>query len=130
MTLPARKPFRLKHTEPSEAVVLYDVLACLKQLQALGKVVWYARFNTASGRLQYGNSGASQWIKFAFKGCPDVLGQLPGGKLLCIEVKSPSGKVTEDQAAFIEMAGHNGALAFVARSVSDVLQMLEEHHRP
>lgn len=123
MSIPSRKPFKLKMIEPTEAVVLSDILAALNQLQALGRVVWYARFNTAAGRLQYGDSrGASQWIKFGFKGCPDVLGQLPGGKLLCIEVKSPSGKVTGDQAAFIEKAGHHGALAFVARSVSDVLE--------
>lgn len=122
MSLPTRKPFKLKHTEPSEAVVLYDVLACLKQLQAIGRVVWYARFNTAAGKLQYGNSGASQFMRFGFPGCPDILGQMPGGRLLAIEVKRPSGKVTGDQAAFLDRAGHYGALAFVARSVSDVLE--------
>lgn len=125
MSLATRKPFKLKHTEPSEAVVLYDVLACLRQLQTLGKVVWFARFNTAAGKLQYGSGKSSQWMTFAFKGCPDILGQLPnGGRLLAIEVKSPSGKVTDDQAAFIERAGSNGALAFVARNVDDVLERI------
>lgn len=124
MSLPTRKPFKLKHTEPSEAVVLYDVLACLKQLQAIGRVVWYARMNSGAGKLQYGTAKASQFIRFGFPGMPDVLGQLPGGRLLAIEVKRPSGKVTDDQAAFLEKAGHYGALAFVARSVDDVLERI------
>lgn len=122
--IPARKPFKLKSPEQTEAQVLYDILAALRQMQSMGRVVWYARFNTAAGKLQYGNSGASQFIRFGFKGCPDILGQMPGGRLLCIEVKSPSGKVTDEQAAFLERAGHHGALAFVARSVADVLEHL------
>lgn len=124
MSLPTRKPFKLKHTEPSEAVVLYDVLAGLKQLQAIGRVVWYARMNSGAGKLQYGTAKASQFIRFGFPGMPDVLGQLPGGRLLAIEVKRPSGKVTDDQAAFLEKAGRSGALAFVARSVDDVLERI------
>lgn len=121
---PPGKPLKLKTPEPTEAVVLYDVLACLKQLQSLGRVVWYARFNTAAGKLQYGNSGVSQFIRFGFPGCPDIIGQMPGGRLLAIEVKRPSGVVTDDQAAFLEMASHGGALAFVARSVSDVMEAI------
>lgn len=124
MSLTTRKPFRLRMSEPTEAVVLYDVLACLKQLQALGKVCWYARMNSGAGKLQYGTAKASQFIRFGFPGMPDVLGQLPGGRLLAIEVKRPSGKVTDDQAAFIERANYGGALAFVARSVSDVLDAI------
>lgn len=111
-------------SEPTEAVVLYDVLACLKRLQSLGRVVWYARFNTAAGKLQYPGSKVSQYMKFAFVGCPDLLGQLPDGRLLAIEVKRPSGRVTEAQAAFLEKAEHYGALAFVARSVDDVLEAI------
>ena len=106
-------------------MILSDVLSCLKQFQALGKICWYARMNSGAGKLQYGTSKASQFIRFGFPGMPDVLGQLPGGRLLAIEVKRPSGRVTEDQAAFIEKARGSGALAFVARSVSDVLDAIK-----
>lgn len=122
--IPARKPFRLKPSEPTEAMILSDVLACLKQLQALGKVCWYARMNSGAGKLQYGTAKASQFIRFGFPGCPDVLGQLPGGRVLGIEVKRPSGRLTADQAAFIERANHSGALMFVARSGGDVLDKI------
>lgn len=121
MSLPTRKPFKLQRPEPTEAMILSDVLSCLKQLQAMGKICWHARMNSGAGKLQYG-AKASQFIRFGFPGMPDVLGQLPGGRLLAIEVKRPSGKVTDDQAAFLEKAGHYGALAFVARSVDDVLE--------
>lgn len=110
--------------EPSEAMVLYDVLACLKRLQSLGKVCWYARMNSGAGKLQYGTAKASQFIRFGFPGMPDVLGQMPGGRLLAIEVKRPSGVVTDDQAAFLEMATAGGALAFVARNIDDVLERI------
>lgn len=126
---PPGKPFKLKRPEPTEAVVLYDVLACLKQLQAKGKVVWYARFNTAAGKLQYGESKASQFMRFAFKGCPDVIGQLVGGASLLLEVKRPSGLVSADQAAFLEKATAGGACAGVVRSIDDVLELIEGYRR-
>lgn len=118
---PPGKPFKLQRPEPTEAMILSDVLSCLKQLQAMGKICWHARMNSGAGKLQYGTAKASQFIRFGFPGMPDVLGQLPGGRLLAIEVKRPTGKVTDDQAAFLEKAGRSGALAFVARSVDDVL---------
>lgn len=124
LTLAARKPFRLKALEPTEAMVLSDVLACLKQLQALGKVCWFARMNSGAGKLQYGAAKASQFIRFGFPGCPDVLGQLPDGRALGIEVKRQSGKLTADQEAFIERANKYGGKMFVARSGADVLDAL------
>lgn len=124
MSVAARKPYRLKAPEPTEAMVLSDVLACLKQLQAVGKVCWYARMNSGAGKLQYGNAKASQFIRFGFPGCPDVLGQLPDGRALGIEVKRPSGKLTADQDAFITRANKHGALMFVARSGADVLDVI------
>lgn len=107
-------------------MILSDVLSCLKQLQSMGKICWHARMNSGAGKLQYGTAKSSQFIRFGFPGMPDVLGQLPDGRLLAIEVKRPSGKVTDEQAAFLEKAGRSGALAFVARSVSDVLEAFDE----
>lgn len=115
---------KLKRPEPTEAQVLYAVLACLARLQALGKVAWYSRMNTGAGKLQRGSGFSSQFIRFGFPGCPDVLGQLSDGRALAIEVKKPSGRVTPEQQAFIARAAENGGCAFVARSVDDVLENL------
>lgn len=112
--------FRLRHPEPKEAEVLAAVKHALHLLELRGKVVWWARMNTGSGRLLRGKDNASQFIQFGFKGCPDILGQLHDGRVLAIEVKRPSGAIKPEQAIFIEKASRAGACAFVARSVEDV----------
>jgi hypothetical protein len=60
------------------------------------------------------------------KGLPDIQGMMPLGKLthpqsFFIEVKTQKGKVSPEQAAFIETATRHGHLAFVARSLDDVI---------
>lgn len=114
------KPFRLKRPEPKEADVLSAVL---KVLAMHPRVAWAHRFNTAAGKLMRKN-GASQWMKFGFPGCPDVLGQLRDGRALAVEVKRPSGKETPEQVAFLECVRANNGVAVVARSVDDVMQAL------
>ncbi len=54
------------------------------------------------------------------KGVSDILGVLPGGRLLAIEAKKKGGYPTPEQRAFIEAVNDAGGLAFVARSVDDV----------
>lgn len=53
-------------------------------------------------------------------GIPDILGVLPGGKALMIEVKARRGKLSPAQQQFLEAARERGALAFVARSITDL----------
>lgn len=114
------KPFRLKPPEPKEADVLRGVLQALAMHP---KVAWAHRFNTAAGKLVR-KSGHSQWIRFGFPGCPDVLGQLRDGRLLAVETKRPSGQATPEQLAFLECVRSNGGVAIVARSVSELLEAL------
>lgn len=107
--------FRLTRPEPSESQVLAAVLAALRRHP---RVVWAERMN--SGETVIGG----RRVKFGFPGCPDVLGQLRGGALLAIEVKRPSGRVSEAQAAFLERARGTGAVAAVVRSVDDLAEVL------
>lgn len=57
----------------------------------------------------------------ATPGIPDIIGILPGGRALFIEVKTENGKLSEAQEAFLENAKALGALAFVARHLDDVI---------
>jgi len=66
-----------------------------------------------------------QQNKWAINGVSDILG-VHHGRLLAIEVKTPSGKVTAEQQEFIDRVQREGGIAFVARSVADVRQMLAE----
>ena len=63
-------------------------------------------------------------MRTAPKGHPDLSGMLRGGRALYVECKSSVGKLTEEQAAFLSLVNQHGGLAFVARSVDDVLKHL------
>lgn len=116
-----RKPFRLKPTKPSEAVIKAGVATCLEWLKTSRKIIWYARINSAAGRLIFPDGSTSQFMRFGFVGCPDFIGQLPGGRFFGIETKSADGGISADQAAFMDVANKGGGLVIVARSVDDVL---------
>ena len=53
-------------------------------------------------------------------GTSDILGILPNGRFVAIEVKAPKQKPTEAQAAFLEKIKENGGLALVAYDIECV----------
>jgi Holliday junction resolvase len=57
------------------------------------------------------------------RGVPDILGVWKG-RLLGIEIKTARGHLNEYQQAFIDRINLEGGLAFVARSVEDVMERL------
>lgn len=124
MSLPTRKPFKLKFLEPRESQVLPSVLEYLGWLKASKKVVWFSRMNSGAGKLLYPDGRTSQFMRFGFKGCPDIIGQLPGGRFFGVEAKSATGKSSEDQTEFRETSNEGGGLVLVARSVDDVLERI------
>lgn len=63
------------------------------------------------------------------KGVSDILGVLPNGRFLAIEVKSSKGVLTKDQQLFIDKVNSSHGLAFVARSIRDVELRLEEYFK-
>ena len=62
-------------------------------------------------------------------GIADILGVLPGGRMLAIEVKTERGKLSPHQQRFLKNVTDNGGLAFVARSFDDVVQRLGPENR-
>lgn len=54
------------------------------------------------------------------RGVSDILGVLPNGRALAIEVKRPGGKPTEAQQLFLHEVNRAGGLAFTASSVDEV----------
>ena len=121
MNAPGAKHLVLKRPEPSESAVLNGVLRALK---IHPKVAWHGRFN--SGAQVIGEGSSRRFVRFStVKGLSDVVGQLIDGRFLAIEVKRPSGKVTEDQKQFLNRVSSSNGVAFVARSVSDVFCVLD-----
>ncbi len=103
-----------------EAAALVEVL---KALRAHPAVVWCERMNSGAARV------GNRFIRFGWPGCPDVLGQLRDGRLLGVEVKSPTGKLRPEQAVFLERVRGAGGVAFMARDLRDVLRELENNQR-
>ncbi len=110
--------FRLTRPEPTEAAIL---AAVIKVLDRHPRVAKFWRQNSGAGQLVR-RSGASQFMRFGFPGCPDIAGFLRDGTALFIECKRPSGRVSSEQQAFLDAAQAAGCLAFVARNVDDVIQ--------
>lgn len=57
-------------------------------------------------------------------GTSDILGCFKG-RMLAIEIKAKTGKLSDEQAEFIFAVRTAGGIAFVARSLDDVIQQLE-----
>ena len=96
-----------------ESAVLEAVLECLRRHPA---VAWAQRFNTGGFR-----NPSGQYVAMGFEGCSDVLGQLKNGKLLAVECKSDTGKLTDPQREFLTLVARNHGIAIVARGVDDVI---------
>ena len=98
-----------------EAAALVEVLKALRTHPA---VAWCERMNTGAATVE------GCFIRFGFKGCPDVLGQMRDGRLLGVEVKAPAGRLRPEQALFLERIRCAGGVAFVARDCRDVREQL------
>ncbi|MFH1525825.1 MAG: VRR-NUC domain-containing protein [Bacteroidota bacterium] len=66
------------------------------------------------------------------KGIPDIIGVMPTtgtvpGTMLAIEVKTEKGVLSEHQENFLRAINDFGGIAFVARSVQDVIDNLKDY---
>jgi hypothetical protein len=114
------KRFRLKLGEPSEAEIQRAILQWLRI-----KRIFHWRQNT----LGVFDQKTQRYRPSAMRGVSDILGILPGGKFLAIEVKSRTGKLSEYQEDFLDGIKSNGGLAICARSIGDVEQALSSYLR-
>lgn len=100
-----------------ESAALVEVLKALKAHPA---VAWCERMNSGAARM------GARFVRFGFKGCPDVLGQLRDGRLLGVEVKSQTGRLRPEQSVFLERIRCAGGVGFMARDCRDVLRELDK----
>jgi hypothetical protein len=61
-----------------------------------------------------------RWLHFGKKGNADILGCLPDGRFLAVEIKTPHGRLSPDQLAFLEKISGMGGVAVVARSFCEL----------
>ena len=61
-------------------------------------------------------------------GSPDILA-IKDGKIFCIEVKTPTGKVAEHQYKWLKKAEAHGAISMVVRSLEDLEYCLAHYDK-
>jgi hypothetical protein len=83
--------------------------AVLRYLERRGFFAW----NNPSGAVRV---APERWLHFGKKGSADILGCLPGGRFLAVEVKAPDGRLTPEQSAFLETIQGLGGVAVVVKS--------------
>ena len=112
--------FKLKAVEPLERDIQ---AAVLRYLGVDRRVGWCHRFNVGAKRVEGVDAKGRttrRFIRFAFKGCSDILGQLIDGRFLAVECKRRGEVPSKEQAAFLASVEHFGGVAIVARSIDDV----------
>ena len=111
---------RQASTEPSEAQILKAIMQLLHKHPKVSRA-W--RQNSGTFTQQYGEK--THYIRAnTAKGMSDIMGILKDGRTLAIEVKSAKGVVMAHQHEFLNSIAKAGGIAFVARSVDDVIQRL------
>ena len=59
-------------------------------------------------------------------GFSDLFGHRPDGQAWYLEIKTDTGRVRPQQAAFIEAMRQSGARAGIARSIADAITIIED----
>lgn len=97
------------------------VRACLDYLKLKGIFCW--RQNQAAVPLP--NGGFRRFV--GLRGVADILGVLPKGRFLAVEVKRPKvGKLSPEQDAFLDHVTELGGFACYVTSVDELAQDLKE----
>jgi hypothetical protein len=102
--------------------------AILDYLRAKHIFVWRCNQVSPTGINAKGELYHRRFV--GLKGVSDILGILPGGRILCIEVKSAKGRLSAEQNCFASEVLDLGGVWFVARSVEDVERGLNRFLTP
>lgn len=119
------RAYQLRALTPTEATVQNAVL---RFLGVHPRVAWAHRFNTGAHVVRHQHrdgTASSRFIRYAFPGCSDILGQLVDGRFLAVECKRPGEYPTAAQKAFLGRVRDNGGVAILARSIDDVRRILD-----
>ncbi len=101
---------------PSEADLMRDI-------QVAVSTCGHRVFRNNIGVCQ---DGRGNYIRYGVcnPGGSDLLGWTKDGRFLAIEVKGPKGRLTKEQEAFLGAVQRSGGVSICAKSVDDVLLIL------
>lgn len=82
-------------------------------------VAWVERMNVGARKIRDG------FIRFGFRGCSDIIGQMKDGRFLAVEVKKPGGIISKDQEEFIATVKQYGGVACIIYGQDELVEYLE-----
>lgn len=91
--------------------------ACLDYLHTINVFVW------RNNNVGIYNQKTGKYYFHGIKGVSDILG-IYKGKFLAVEVKTPDGKLSEDQQLFLDKVDEEGGNALIVRSVDELIEDL------
>jgi len=101
-------------------------------LSEAGCTVWRSNTGQAyAGRVVHSSAGVvtlanASPITFGMcVGASDIIGIMPDGRFLAVEVKTAKGRTTAEQERFLFHVQLMGGVAGVARSVDDALKIIQ-----
>ena len=107
-----------------------DIVKAILDYLAYKKITaWRNQSGARFGYHTDKDGNRKQWaIRMSKKGVSDIIGIMPdgSGRILCLEVKTPKGKLTEEQALFLGEVVEKGGVAEVVRSIEDVQLLLQQ----
>ena len=105
-----------------ESRLLADIRLALGQDERV--VLW--RNNTGTAMQDYGAAGLRPLRYGLAVGSSDLIGIVaPHGRLIALEVKTSTGRVTREQQQFLTLVEKMGGVARVVRSVDDAVRAVD-----
>jgi hypothetical protein len=98
-----------------------DIQKAILDYLSLKRIVAW-RNNSGTAEVQAGKK--LYWMKLAPKGSPDIIGYLPDGRFLGIEVKRKGGVASQEQIDFLDKLNNSGGLGMIAYSLDDVTKVM------
>ncbi|MDR1399087.1 MAG: VRR-NUC domain-containing protein [Treponema sp.] len=83
--------------------------------------IFHFRNNTGAIKTPQGT-----FVRFGSPGSADFLGICPGGRFLSVEVKSPGGRLSPAQRAWLDAVNREGGVAMWVDSVDSLVRQLKE----
>lgn len=118
---------RVAFAEPSASNEADIVRDCLEMLRSRGIYAWR---QNGGGKTEKDAGGRKHFVRFAaVPGISDIIGLLPGGRLLAIECKRPGETPTEHQHAFLSAIRRRGGLALLITDARDLSDFLDRELR-
>lgn len=99
--------------------------ACMNALEVHPKIAFAWRQNVGAFDAGFKKDRTRRVVRFAFKGCADILGCLKGGRWLAVECKATGKKATKEQQAFLDRINKSGGFGICVDDPQTLVNALE-----